>query len=132
MKKNSTSKNKRPGKSINNVIPFPGNYKAKQNPNSFVPPDDLSFTEYKDKQMDINEYLTDGREGLFAYTVTGYSGIPEIKKGYMVFVDPHKKPSPEDITLHFRNGKNYVHQFMPGGLLIIGHLAVYEKTGGEK
>lgn len=78
--------------------------------------------------LDVHALVTKGKDGIMAYTVTGYSGVAEIKKGYIVFVDLHTKPSEEDITLHILNGKYYVHRFMEKGLLIVGHLAVYSKA----
>lgn len=63
------------------------------------------------EQLDINEYITGGREGFVAYRVTGDSMLEYIKPGYIVFVDPYCETKQGDVIVSRVNGKNCVKIF---------------------
>ncbi|MGH9818519.1 MAG: LexA family protein [Pyrinomonadaceae bacterium] len=47
--------------------------------------------------LDINELITNGREGFVAFEVTGNSMVENILPGYMIFVDAWAEPRNGDI-----------------------------------
>lgn len=80
--------------------------------------------------LDINAYITKGKAGFVAYPVTGDSTVSQIQPGFLVFVDPKKKPAPTDVTLLTINGRNCVRQCAKEGFVVVGHLSVYARQGG--
>lgn len=71
--------------------------------------------------LDINELVTNGREGFVSYTVTGESMCDEIRPGYIVFVDPYLQPKIGDIIVARVNNKNNIKMFYPSqtGLYLV-------------
>lgn len=55
--------------------------------------------------LDVNEYITKGKEGFVTYRVTGDSMLEYIKAGYIVFADPYEQPKSGDIIATCLNGR---------------------------
>jgi hypothetical protein len=126
---------------INNVIQFPvttdsGSGASKRKSGKTKPetlPGRPTFKPaHYGELLDINDMLTGGKAGLIAYEVTGYSGVPEIQVGYVVFADPDKKPRLEDTKIYERDGKTFVQKFTEEGFVVVGHIAVYDQLEKAK
>lgn len=49
--------------------------------------------------VDIQEMVTGNREGFVLFKITGYSAVPYIQPGYMVFVDTWKEAKNGDLIV---------------------------------
>ncbi len=84
---------------------------------------------YDDHTMlDINELITRGREGFGAYELTGDSADPDIRSGYIVFVDFWAEPRNGQFIAATINGLTCVKEFQnsPGGLYLVSKNAAYQ------
>lgn len=77
--------------------------------------------------LDINELVTNGREGFAAYEVTGNSMVDHIQPGNLVFVDTWAEPKNGDIIASSVNGDTCVKIFQSGtrGLFLISSNKAY-------
>lgn len=77
------------------------------------------FDDYE--MLDINEYITGGKEGIISYSVTGDSMREDIRPGDIVFADPYRQPEAGDIVVSRVNGKNNVKIYKPchNGLFLV-------------
>lgn len=71
--------------------------------------------------LDINEMITKGRDGFIAFVVTGDSMVPDIRPGYIVFVDSWSEPQNGDIVVSCVNDRINVKKFLrrPGELFLV-------------
>jgi DNA polymerase V len=61
--------------------------------------------------LDVNAYITKGREGFVAFEITGDSDVPYICPGYIAFVDTWTEPRHGHIVVAVINGLTCVKKF---------------------
>jgi|GEM_PF-5570625 len=81
--------------------------------------------DYRD--LDLNEFITGGREGFMMYEVTGDSASPDIRPGYLIIVDTWAEPRNGQYVASVINGLTCVKIFQQStrGLYLVSKNAEY-------
>jgi SOS-response transcriptional repressor LexA len=61
--------------------------------------------------LDVNSLVTKGRDGYIAFVVTGDSMVPDIRAGFIVFVDTRRQPRTGDAVVVSINNENCIKLF---------------------